>query len=92
MVSSADQPAAVVYPEVPVQVSRPALTGVRTAPDDDRPADTALCAQRIVSAQVEVRPDRAGISHGAQAARVGAYPVGDAAVPAGRRRRGRGRR
>lgn len=65
MVSSADQPAAVMHSEMPMQIRRAALTRIRAAPDDDRPADTALCAQRIVGAQVEVRPDSAGIRHGA---------------------------
>lgn len=92
MVSSANQPAAVMYPEMPMQIRGATLTRIRAAPNDDRPADTALCAQRIVSAQVEVRPNSAGIRHGAQTARVGAYPVRDATVPAGRRGRGRRRR
>lgn len=50
---------------MPMQVRRAALARIRAAPDHDRPTDTALCAQRIVSAQVEVRPDSAGIRHGA---------------------------
>lgn len=76
---------------MPVQIRRAALARVRAASHDDGPADTALCAQRIVSAQVEVRPDSAGVRHGAQAARVRAHTVGDVPVPAGRRRRRRGR-
>lgn len=92
VITSADQPAAVMHPEMPVQIRRAALAWVRAAPDDDRPADAALGAQRIVSAQVEVRPDRTGVRHRAQAARMGAHPVRDAPVTAGRRRRGRRRR
>lgn len=93
VITSADQPAAMVHPEMPVEVRRAALPRVRAAPDDDRPADAALGAQRIVSAEVEVRPDSAWVRHGAQTARVGAHPMRDARVPAGRRgRRGGGRR
>lgn len=91
VITPADQPATVVHPEMPVQIRRTALPRIRTAPDNDRPADAALGAQRIVSAQVEVRPDSAGVRHSAQAARVRAHPVRDGRVPARRRRR-RGRR
>lgn len=80
-----------MHPEMPVQVGRAALARVCTAPDDDRAADTALGAKRVVNAQVEVRPDRTRVCHGAQTARVRAHPVRDIGVSTGRRRR-RGRR
>jgi len=92
VVSSADQPAAVVHPEMPVQVRRAALAWVRAAPDNDRATDTTLCAQRVVGAQVKVRPDRAGVRHCAQTARMRTHPMRDVAVPTGRRRRRRGLR
>jgi len=65
VITSADQSTSVVHPEMPVQIRRAALPRVCAAPDDDRSADAALGAQRIVSTQVEVRPDSAGVRHGA---------------------------
>jgi len=50
MITSADQSAPVMYPEMPVQICRSALARIRTASNDNRPADAALGAQRIVSA------------------------------------------
>ena len=76
MINFANEPTAMVHPKMTVQVGGAALSGVGSAADDDSATNATLRAQRIIHAQVKVRPDRAGIGHRAQTARVRAHPAG----------------
>lgn len=76
MVVFANEPATVVDPKMAVQIGGTALPGIGTAADHDGAADPALRPQGVVGAEVEVRPDGAGVGHGPKTARVGAHPAG----------------
>lgn len=72
MVTSTNEPTAVMHPEVAMEIGGAALTWIGATANDNRAAQATLGTQRVVYAKIKVRPNGAGVCHCPEAPRVSA--------------------